>query len=244
MTLHHGEEPPSEIGGRYREVLHRVEAACVRSGRDSAHVKVVVVSKTQPLERVREAFDAGIRDFGENRSQELVEKADGLDREIAWHFIGHLQTNKVRQVVGRASLIHSVDSERLAAVIDREAAAREICQPVLLQVNVAEEGSKSGLEVKDLTRAFLNIKSMSNISLKGLMTIAPLTEDEDEIRRVFSGLRVLRDEMARLHPETGLELLSMGMTNDYEIAVEEGADLLRIGTAVFLARGSGDGRQS
>ncbi len=236
MAFHQGEEPPSDIEGRYREVLRRVEKICARCGRDPVQVKVVVVSKTQPLERVREAFIAGIRDFGENRSRELVEKADELNRGIAWHFIGHLQTNKVKQVVGRASLIHSVDSERLAAAIAGEAAGRGIRQPVLLQVNVAEEGSKSGLEVKDLPRALLNIMAMSNISLKGLMTIAPLTGNADEIRRVFSGLRDLRDEMARLYPAAGLELLSMGMTNDYEIAVEEGANLLRIGTAVFGPR--------
>jgi pyridoxal phosphate enzyme (YggS family) len=236
MALHNGEEPTSDIERRYREVLYRIEAACSRSGRDPAQVKVVVVSKTQSLERVREAIGAGIRDFGENRSRELVEKADGLERDIVWHFIGHLQTNKVRQVVGRASLIHSVDSERLAAVIAEEADVRGIRQQVLLQVNVAEEGSKSGLGVKDFPQAFLNIMSMRSICVKGLMTIAPLTGDEDEIRRVFSGLRELQDETARLYPQTNLELLSMGMTNDYEIAVEEGANLLRIGTAVFGPR--------
>jgi pyridoxal phosphate enzyme (YggS family) len=236
MALHIGEESTSDIERRYREVLHRIEAACGRSGRDPAQVKVVVVSKTQPLERVREAVGAGIRDFGENRSRELVEKADRLERNITWHFIGHLQTNKVRQVVGRASLIHSVDSERLAVAIAEEAAGRGIRQQVLLQVNVAEEESKSGLGVKDLPQALLNIMSMRSICVKGLMTIAPLTGDEDEIRRVFCGLRELRDETARLSPETDLELLSMGMTNDYEIAVEEGANLLRLGTAVFGPR--------
>jgi pyridoxal phosphate enzyme (YggS family) len=236
MALHIGEESTSDIERRYREVLHRIEAACGRSGRDPAQVKVVVVSKTQPLERVREAVGAGIRDFGENRSRELVEKADRLERNITWHFIGHMQTNKVRQVVGRASLIHSVDSERLAVAIAEEAAGRGIRQKVLLQVNVAEEESKSGLGVKDLPQALLNIMSMRSICVKGLMTIAPLTGDEDKIRRVFCGLRELRDETARLSPETDLELLSMGMTNDYEIAVEEGANLLRLGTAVFGPR--------
>lgn len=199
-------------------------------------MSVVAVSKTQPLEVVDAAWRAGLRVFGENRAQELVEKSGGAHPGIEWHFIGHLQTNKVRQVVGRAALIHSVDSVRLAGIIAEEAEKKGLLQPVLLQVNVSGEQTKSGLGLKDLLETLKNIKDMNGISVRGLMTIAPFTEDRDEIRRVFAGLRELRDGARGEMPGIGLELLSMGMTNDFEIAVEEGADLLRIGTAIFGAR--------
>jgi PLP dependent protein len=227
----------SGVARNYREVVGRVEAACRRTGREPGSVRIIAISKTQPLERVREAWEAGIREFGENRARELVEKADVMGAGPAWHFVGHLQTNKVRQVVGRAVLIQSVDTVHLARAIDEEAGGRGIRQPVLLQVNVAGEETKSGFEPKGLDEALTNILSMGSLEVKGLMTIAPFTGDEDEVRRVFAALRELRDEATLLHPRMGLKWLSMGMTNDFEIAVEEGASLLRIGTAIFGGRG-------
>lgn len=231
------EKPGSAIASRYQEVLDRVETACRRVRRDPASVRVIAVSKTKPLETVEAAWQAGIREFGENRAQELIDKADKARSDIRWHFIGHLQTNKVKQVVGRAALIHSVDSERLAVTINEEAARRGMVQQVLLQVNISEEGTKSGFGLKDLPDMLLNISGMEALKISGLMTIAPLTEDAEEIRRVFAALRELRDGLRGLPKGLDLELLSMGMTNDFEIAVEEGADLLRIGTAIFGHRG-------
>ncbi len=231
-------EPALEavIGARYREVLDRVGRACARAGRDPASVKVVAVSKTQPFEAVEAAWRAGLRSFGENRAQELVRKSGGGLPGIEWHFLGHLQTNKVRQVVGRAAMIHSVDTVRLAGIIAQEAERKGLVQPVLLQVNISGEESKSGMGRKDLEEALENIQVMSGIAVRGLMTIGPFTEDREELRRVFAELRGLRDEAREALPGAGLDLLSMGMTNDFEIAVEEGADLLRIGTAIFGGR--------
>lgn len=227
----------SVIASRYREVLDRVETACARVRRDPASVRIIAVSKTQPLEAIEAARSAGIREFGENRAQEMADKAEGARSDIRWHFIGHLQTNKVKQVVGRAALIHSVDSERLAGMINEEAGKRGLIQQVLLQVNVSGEETKSGLGLKDLRGTLLNIRYMEALKVRGLMTIAPYTDDIEEVRKVFAALRELRDGLR--DPRTGLDLdiLSMGMTNDFEIAVEEGADLLRIGTAIFGSRG-------
>lgn len=225
------------IARNYLEVAERVDQACRRAGRDPGSVRIIAISKTQPLERVRDAWGAGIREFGENRSKELAEKADAMGPGPVWHFVGHLQTNKVKQVVGRAALIHSVDSLHLARAIDQEASAGGLRQPVLLQVNVAGEETKSGFEAKGLDEALTNISMMRSLDIKGFMTIAPFTGDEEEIRRVFAALRGLREEAAELHPRMGLEWLSMGMTNDFEIAVEEGASILRIGTAIFGERG-------
>ncbi len=224
------------ISDNYREVLARIERACLRAGRDPDEVKVVAVSKNRSLEEIEAAWNAGMRDFGENRAQEFSQKFAEGPRGAVWHFIGHLQTNKVKMVVGRARLIHSVDSLRLAEAIGREAGRLGIVQEALLQLNLSGEPGKYGIPEQELEDFLLNIRDIEGLRIRGLMTMAALTTDESEIRRTFSALRRCREEMAERHPELGLGVLSMGMTNDFEIAVEEGADLLRIGTAIFEGR--------
>ena len=221
------------IRRRYRDLLRRVEEACLRSGRHPREVRVVAVSKNRTLREIEAAWRAGMREFGENRAQELAEKLGGAPPAISWHFIGHLQTNKVKIATGKVALIHSVDSLRLAEAIGREASRQGIVQEVLLQLNISEEPTKHGFRPEELEEALLNMKDIRGIRVRGLMTMAALTGDEGEIRRCFRTLRERRDEAVHRFPGLSLDLLSMGMSNDFEIAVEEGANLLRIGTAIF-----------
>ncbi len=224
----------SGIRRRYEHVLRRVGDACKRSGRDPREVRVVAVSKNRSLREIEAAWRAGLRDFGENRAQELAEKLPIAPPGISWHFIGHLQTNKVKLVTGKVALIHSVDSLRLAEAIGREAGRRGIVQDVLLQLNTSGEQTKHGIAPEELEETLLNMRRIEGIKVRGLMTMAAFTADEEEIRRSFRTLRRCREEYGGRMQGISLDLLSMGMTNDFEIAVEEGADLLRIGTAIFL----------
>ena len=178
----------------------------------------------------------GIRDFGENRVQEWLEKKNELPKDIQWHLIGHLQTNKVKHCIARASLIHSVDSLKLAQAIEKEAAAKNWIADCLIQVNTSGEASKFGASEHEAEKLVEEVLKLPNIQLKGLMTIGPLTEDESKIRKAFRDLRLLREKMAEQFPKSDFKFLSMGMSDDFEIAVEEGANLLRIGRAVFGER--------
>lgn len=207
-------------------------------------VTLVAVSKTVGPAAVRAARAVGLRDFGENRTDALEEKLDALEDldDLRWHFIGHLQRNKVRRVVGRVALIHSVDSLRLLRAIDEEAARREIVQDCLLQFNTSGEESKQGFAPERAPEILETAASCPNVRLLGLMTMAPFVEDRDVVRRCFARLRTTGEELARLAatrpgaPDRPLFVnreLSMGMSNDYETALDEGATLLRIGTAVF-----------
>ncbi len=193
---------------------------------------IVAVTKTVGLEDIRQALDAGIVDFGENRVQEFLGK-HGLFPGVRWHFIGTLQTNKVKDVVGRTHLIHSVDSMRLLREIARRAREMDVVQDVLLQVNVAGELAKHGFEPGDLRDVLLEVSREPGVQVRGLMTMAPFHRPE-EVRWVFRGLRELRDSLKEM-PINGVELdeLSMGMTNDYRVAVEEGATIVRVGRAIF-----------
>ena len=213
----------------------RIERKCSEVNRDSSEIKLIAVSKTFGIDDIRKVFDEGIRDFGENKAQELSGKFEQLGDKITWHFIGRLQRNKVRIVVPAAVYIHSVDSLQLASEINKYAAKNNKIQKILLQVKTSEEESKFGIENRsellDLARY---CKDFSNIRLEGLMTIAPFTEDESLIRQSFKHLRNLKDNLN----SEGLNLkeLSMGMTSDFEIAIEEGATMLRIGSAIFGER--------
>lgn len=186
------------------------------------HVRLIVVTKEQPIDAIALVYDLGCRDFGENRVQDALPKIEEMPDDIRWHFIGSLQKNKVKKVVGRFALIHSVDSVELA----QEIAKQGIATDILLQVNTSGETSKQGFTVDEFGQAFKVIRGLPNINVKGLMTIAPLTEDVNVIRKCFRRLRQLRDEF-------GLQELSMGMSGDYRIAIEEGATMVRIGSAVF-----------
>jgi hypothetical protein len=222
----------SQIAERYEQVRRRVRDAADCAGRDPADITIVAVAKTVGPPEVRAAIAAGVTDFGENRVQEFVAK-HGLFPEARWHFIGTLQSNKAQHVVGHAALIHSVDSLGLLERIDRIAGTRGVVQPVLLQVNISHESSKHGVdraEVEEMVAASLELP---NVRVDGLMTIAPFQRPES-VRWVFRDMRDLFESIAAMR-FNGVELtdLSMGMTNDFEVAIEEGATIVRIGRAIF-----------
>ncbi|MTK08672.1 MAG: YggS family pyridoxal phosphate-dependent enzyme [Hungatella sp.] len=218
-------------------VENRIEEACKRCGRDRSEVTLIAVSKTKPADMIREAYQSGIRDFGENKVQEICDKYELLPDDIRWHMIGHLQRNKVKQVIDKAVLIHSVDSVRLAEQIEEEAAKRGICVDILLEVNVADEESKFGFRLEEAEQAIRDISVFPHISIKGLMTIAPFVENSEQNRPVFKELNQFYVDMQRKNIDNvNMNMLSMGMTGDYEIAIEEGATLVRVGTGIFGTR--------
>ncbi len=198
--------------------------------KEIGNVTLVAVSKTKPNEDILKVYDLGIRDFGENYVQELVKKMDSLPNDIRWHMIGHLQTNKVKEIVKRnIYLIESVDSLKLAKEINKEAQKLNKSINILIEVNIANDPNKTGILTNDLDDLINSIKKLTNITLKGLMAIAPHTEDNNKIRESFK-------EMNNLKQKYNLELLSMGMSNDYKIALEEGTNIIRIGTKIFGER--------
>lgn len=220
-----------------KEVEAKIEAACKRANRSRNDVTLIAVSKTKPIEMLQEAYELGIRDFGENKVQEVCEKYPQMPSDTTWHMIGHLQRNKVKQIVGKAALIHSVDSVRLAEEIEKEAQKQNVTVDILLEVNVAEEDSKFGLKVDEVLEAVTQISAFSHIRIKGLMTIAPFVENPEENRAVFSSLRKLSVDIASKNIDNvSVDILSMGMTNDYEVAIEEGATMIRVGTGIFGKR--------
>ena len=228
---------PSETQG-YRERLDEVRAviasACARAGRSPDDVTLVAVAKTFPADRVAAAIEAGATDIGENRAQELKEKAAVLGDRVRWHFIGPLQTNKVRQVVGVATLIHSVDRFGLGEAIARRARSLGIVQDVLVEVNVAGEATKSGVEPTGVAGLVTKLDTLEGLRVVGLMTIPPHADETESARSHFARLVELRDEVAVGMPD--IRHLSMGMSGDFAIAVEEGATLVRVGTAIFGPR--------
>ncbi len=211
------------------ETVHKkIEDACLRAGRNSKEVTLVCVSKTIDAETISEAVSLGEKIFGENRPQELRDKLDKIEG-ANWHLIGHLQSNKVKYVVGKASLIHSVDSLQIASAINEHAEKLKIIQDILLEVNISGEESKYGLTTDVIPNIIKEIGMLSNIRFRGFMTMAPLGAPESEIRSIFKKAKELFDS----HKKDGASILSMGMSNDFEIAVEEGATLVRVGRAVF-----------
>lgn len=220
----------------WQQVNNRVLAAALRSGRDPAGIKIIAVTKQVPVDLIRQVLEAGAGDLGENRVQEMTSKMDQLPGGVRWHMIGHLQTNKVKDVVGRVELIHSLDRWNLARAIQRRAGELDIPVPVLVQVNVSGEKSKFGLNPVELLDFLSALQDLCHIRVKGLMTMAPYVANPEEARSCFRELRCLQQRCAAALPGVNLGLLSMGMTNDYEVAVEEGANMLRLGTAIFGAR--------
>lgn len=223
-----------------KEVERKVQAACDRSERKRSEVTLIAVSKTKPVEMLQEIYDCGQLDFGENKVQELVDKFEILPSDIRWHLIGHLQRNKVKYVVDKACLIHSVDSVRLAKTISDEAVKKQCQVSILIEVNVAEEESKFGVSVEETLPLIEEIANYPNIHIAGLMTIAPFVECPEDNRGVFRKLRQLGvDINAKNINNVNVHILSMGMTNDYEVAIEEGATMVRVGTGIFGARNYG-----
>lgn len=218
-------------------VEKKIEEACKRAGRDCSQAHLIAVSKTKPVEMLEEAYNAGIRDFGENRVQELMEKMPVLPENIRWHMIGHLQRNKVKYIVGKVWMIHSVDSLELAREISREAVKRQVTVKILLEVNVAEEESKFGVTVKEACGLAEAAAKLPGIQVEGLMTIAPYVEDPEENRIYFKRLKELSvDIYDKNIDNVNMNVLSMGMTGDYSVAVEEGATYVRVGTGIFGER--------
>ena len=227
----------SELSTNLERVEARVAAACARAGRNRSDVTLIAVSKTKPVPMLEEIYSDGIRDFGENKVQEICAKQPVLPDDIRWHMIGHLQTNKVRQVIDKACMIHSVDSLKLAQVIEKEAAKKDLIVPVLFEVNVAEEESKFGAHTEETAAIIQQIALLPHVRVRGLMTIAPFVDDPEENRPVFRRLKELSVDIAEKNiNNVSMCDLSMGMTGDFEVAIEEGATFVRIGTAIFGAR--------
>ena len=220
-----------------QEVEQRIADACRRAGRKREEVTLIAVSKTKPAEMLKEAYDLGVRVFGENKVQELTEKYDLLPDDIRWHMIGHLQTNKVKYLIGKTELIHSVDSLKLAKVIEKESEKKECITDILVEVNVAEEESKFGLKMEEVIPFMENAAQFPHINVRGLMTIAPFVENPEKNRTIFADLHKLYVDIKEKNIDNGtMNILSMGMTNDFEVAIEEGATMVRIGTGIFGAR--------
>lgn len=218
-------------------VEERISGACRRAGRDRSEVNLICVTKTKPEEMLLEAYEAGQRDFGENKVQEICRKKPALPGDIRWHMIGHLQRNKVKQLIGQTVMIHSVDSLRLAEAISAEAVKAGIVIPVLIEVNMADEESKFGVSPGDALQLITDASELGGIKIEGLMTIAPYTEDPESNRPYFAGLRELAVDIGqKCIDNVSMGVLSMGMTGDFEVAIEEGATHIRVGTGIFGER--------
>lgn len=218
-------------------VQANIETACQKAGRDPREVTLIAVSKTKPLSDIEEAIDCGMMEFGENKVQELMDKIEHVSRPVHWHLIGHLQTNKVKYIADKGLLIHSVDSVKLAKEIQKEAVKKQADCDILLEVNVAREESKFGFTCEEVPDAVAEIAQLSNVHIQGLMTIAPFVENPEDNRVIFAKLhKLLLDIKSRNIDNVNMNVLSMGMTNDYTVAVEEGATMIRVGTGIFGAR--------
>ncbi|MCH8312373.1 MAG: YggS family pyridoxal phosphate-dependent enzyme [Nitrospinae bacterium] len=229
------------ISANLEWVKSRIAEAASKAGSPPETIRLVAVSKTVSVEKIIEAHEAGAELFGENRVQEALEKIERLGQDGPnWHFIGHLQKNKVNQLLGRFDLIHSVDSAALAQVINEKSLARNLITPVLIQVNVSGEASKFGMAPNELESALRALSKLVAVRVEGLMTIPPYAPDPEKSRNVFARLRELRDQMDELGMEgICLKELSMGMSNDFAVAIEEGATLVRVGSAIFGDRPPG-----
>ena len=220
-----------------KETQEKIRQACIRSGRTEEEVTLIAVSKTKPISMIEEAYAAGMRQFGENKPQEMRDKAKLFSSPVNWHMIGSLQTNKIKYVVGTACMIHSVDSLSLAYAINKEAIKKELIMDILLEVNVAAEESKHGFSPEEILSVVQELATLSNIRLRGLMTVAPYTENAEENRIYFKKMKeILVDINAKNIDNVFMDCLSMGMSSDYEVAIEEGATMVRIGTGIFGER--------
>jgi len=223
---------------RLEHIKERIRQAAKSCNRNPDSIRLVAVSKTVPAETVKEAIEAGATILGENYVQDAREKFDALVHyPVSWHFIGHLQSNKAKYAVRLFDLIHSVDSLKLARALDKEVKKVDKIQPILVQVNISGEDTKSGISAEDAPGLISEISHLKNLSIKGLMTMPPYFYQPEKVRPYFAALRELRDQMKKQSlPNVSLEELSMGMTGDFEVAIEEGATLVRIGTAIFGER--------
>lgn len=221
----------------YKEVERRVSKACARAGRNREEVTLIAVSKTKPLEAIEELVAIGVTEFGENKVQELCQKEESVSTPVHWHMIGTLQRNKVKYIVDKAYLIHSVDSLKLAQEIQKEAVKKQVEPAILIEVNIGNEETKSGVAYEEAENLVKEIALLSNVHVKGLMCIAPFVENPEENREHFRRMEALRKRIqAEKIPGVEMSELSMGMTGDFEVAIEEGATYVRVGTAIFGER--------
>ena len=220
-----------------KKVEDNVDAACREAGRSRDEVTLIAVSKTKPVEMLSTIYNQGIRDFGENKVQEMCDKMEQLPSDIRWHMIGHLQTNKVKYIVGHTTLIHSVDSLHLAKEIERQAEKKDVTVDILVEVNIAEEESKFGIHKEETYELVRQIAALPHVHICGLMTIAPYVENPEDNRMYFRGIRQLSVDIAEKNIDNvDMDVLSMGMTGDYMVAIEEGATMVRVGTGIFGER--------
>jgi pyridoxal phosphate enzyme, YggS family len=227
----------SDIKENIELINKRIESAAVKSGRTRKDVTFIVVSKTIDVPRIKEAVETGENNLGENKVQEIMDKYEPMGNGIKWHLIGHLQTNKVKYIIDKVEMIHSVDSVKLAEEISKRAAQKGITAKILLEINIANEESKFGIRPEDTEKVILEIAKLPNIMIKGLMTVAPFVENAEENRVYFKEMKqLLVDINSKKIDNVFMDVLSMGMTGDYEVAVEEGATMVRVGTGVFGAR--------
>ena len=220
-----------------KKVEDNVDAACGKAGRSRDEVTLIAVSKTKPVEMLSTIYNQGIRDFGENKVQEMCDKVEQLPSDIRWHMIGHLQTNKVKYIVGHTTLIHSVDSLHLAKEIEKQAEKKDVTVDILVEVNIAEEESKFGIHKEETYELVRQIAALPHVHICGLMTIAPYVENPEDNRMYFRGIRQLSVDIAEQNIDNvDMDILSMGMTGDYMVAIEEGATMVRVGTGIFGER--------
>lgn len=218
-------------------VLENINEACKRANRNLDEVTLIAVSKTKPVPMLEEIYAEGIRCFGENKVQEMCDKIEVLPKDIKWHMIGHLQTNKVKYIVGKTALIHSVDSLKLANEIERQAAKNDVIVDILVEVNIAEEESKFGIHKEETFALIQEISKLPHVRIKGLMTIAPYVDDPEDNREYFRQIRQLSVDINQKNIDNvSMDVLSMGMTGDYMVAIEEGATMVRVGTGIFGER--------
>lgn len=222
------------ISNNLNNIQEIITKACAESGRDVSEVTLIAVSKTKPAEMIKEAYDYGIRDFGENKVQEMCDKMEKLPKDIRWHMIGHLQRNKVKYIVGKTALIHSVDSLRLAEEISKEAVKKDVIVDILIEVNMAREETKFGFFEEEVPDVVSEISKLPNIKVRGLMTSAPYVDDFRENLDVFHKIKQLSvDIQAKNIDNISMDILSMGMSQDYLAAIAEGSTMIRLGTVIF-----------
>lgn len=227
----------ADIKENLANVRKNIEESCKKVGRDVSEVTLITVSKTKPLSDLRIAYEEGSRDFGENKVQELVSKIDEMPSDVKWHLIGHLQRNKVKYIAGKVAMIHSVDSYRLAEEINVQAKKNSCVIPILIEISIAGEDTKFGIKPEEAEELIREISELENVKVSGLMTIAPNVANPEENRAYFKAMKDLFVDISSKNIDNvEMKVLSMGMTNDYTVAVEEGATMIRVGTGIFGAR--------
>ncbi len=223
-----------------QSVEKTIQAACDKSSRTRSDVTLIAVSKTKPVEMLQEIYDAGVRDFGENKVQEICEKYDKMPNDIRWHMIGHLQRNKVKYIIDKVCMIHSVDSYRLAEEINIQAKKHQLVMPVLLEINIAKEQTKFGVTKEDAILLAEEMAHLTNLKVEGLMAVAPYVENAEDNRKYFQEIRQLAVDIQHKNIDNiDMHVLSIGMTGDYAVAIEEGASMVRVGTGIFGSRNYG-----